>query len=183
VLIVPSLHSLRRWFENNQQNISFTIMALLPTIGANIVDGMDVEGLTTDLQEKSRAARISRTPDRSPQATSPTSATRLHLHEQDSRSDMGSSVFSSALDEGFSMTSSVNLGDSQRSWVRELSADSRSSRPESHGGGGEHSDSPETSSLENSVIESTGNSSAVRDSLCSVVSVTDFAKAAIGHFK
>jgi peroxin-3 len=100
--------SLRRWFENNQQNVSFTVMALLPTIGEHIIDGMDVEGLTNDLQEKTRASRFSRnsspaSPESQPPKHAPTDA--------DARSDMESSIVSSVPE------ANTTLGDSTQSWV------------------------------------------------------------------
>ena len=100
--------SLRKWFENNQQNVSFTIMALLPTIGEHIIEGMDVEGLTNDLQEKSRASRLvrnSRPESPESQPPKPTPA------DTDARSDMESSIISSAPEVG------TTLGDSTQSWV------------------------------------------------------------------
>lgn len=118
-------------------------MALLPTIGEHIVEGMDVEGLTNDLQEKSRAARLSRTTSRpgSPDV-------RQQLLDQDGRSDMGSSVVSS-IPEDSSLLASTNMGDSTRSWVNEFSA--TSSQVEG---------SPNPSSLGNSLVDSgTGASS------------------------
>lgn len=102
------MDSLRRWFENNQQNVSFTVMALLPTVGEHIIEGMDVEGLTNDLQEKSRASRLARnsrpiTPESQPPKHAPT--------DTDARSDMGSSTISSVPEVG------TTLGDSTQSWV------------------------------------------------------------------
>jgi peroxin-3 len=116
--------SLRRWFENNQQNISFTIMALLPTIGEHIIEGMDVEGLTNELQEKSRASKLARSsrtmsPDRRPPQHTPP--------DTDAGSDMGSSIISSVPDVG------TTLGDSTQSWVDGFSL--RSSRENLNGEG------------------------------------------------
>jgi len=106
------LGSLKKWFENNQQNVSFTIMALLPTIGEHIIEGMDVEGLTNDLQEKSRASRLVRdsrpeSPENQPPKSTPA--------DTDARSDMESSIISSAPEVG------TTLGDSTQSWVDGLS--------------------------------------------------------------
>lgn len=120
-------------------------MALLPTIGEHIVEGMDVEGLTKDLQEKSRVARLSRTFSR---PGSPDVRPQQQLLDHDSRSDMGSSVVSSIPEDSPSIAS-TNLGDSTRSWVDEFSSAS------SHIEG-----SPDPSSLGNSLTDSgTGGSS------------------------
>ena len=118
--------SLRKWFENNQQNVSFTVMALLPTIGEHIIEGMDVEGLTNDLQEKSRASRLVRNsrPD-SPESQPPKSTPA----DTDARSDVESSIISSAPEVG------TTLGDSTQSWVDGFSLGS--SRENLGGEGGE----------------------------------------------
>ena len=134
--------SLRRWFENNQQNVSFTIMALLPTIGEHIIEGMDVEGLTNDLQEKSRASKHVRnsrpiSPESQPPGSTPA--------DTDARSDMGSSIISSAPDVG------TTLGNSTQSWVDGFSL--RSSRENSHGVG------EPSNSLGASIIESVATTS------------------------
>ena len=115
------VRSLKRWFQNNQQNVSFTIMALLPTIEEHIIEGMDVEGLTNDLQEKTRASRLSR--NSSP--VSPESQPPKHgLTDADARSDMESSIISSVPE------ASTTLGDSTQSWVDGFSL--RSSRENSN---------------------------------------------------
>lgn len=118
-------------------------MALLPTIGEHIVEGMDVEGLTNDLQEKSRAARLSRTSRPSSPDGSPV------RQDHDSRSDMGSSVISS-IPEDSSVLASTSLGESTRSWVQDFSATSRNNVVES---------SPDPSALAYSSTESAPGSS------------------------
>ena len=87
-------------------------MALLPTIGEHIIEGMDVEGLTNDLQEKSRASRLVRNSrPESPESQLPKSIPA----DTDARSDMESSIISSAPEVG------TTLGDSTQSWVDGLS--------------------------------------------------------------
>jgi peroxin-3 len=137
--------SLRRWFENNQQNVSFTIMALLPTVGERIIEGMDVEGLTNDLQEKSRASRLARnsglmSPESQPPKYTPT--------DTDARSDMGSSTISSVQEVG------TTLGDSTQSWVDGYSL--RSSR-ENFNGEAEPSNSLGASMIESIATTSTSS--------------------------
>ena len=135
--------SLRKWFENNQQNISFTIMALLPTIGEHIIEGMDVEGLTNELQEKSRASKLAR----SSRPMSPESRLPQHTPaDTDAGSDMGSSITSSAPDVG------TTLGDSTQSWVDGFSL--RSSRENLNGEGAP------LNSVRSSMIESVVTTSA-----------------------
>lgn len=127
---------MRRWFENNQQNISFTVMALLPTIGEHIIEGMDVEGLTNELQEKTRASKLLQnsrpiSPESQPRSQTPA--------DTDARSDMESSIVSSV--PGVSTT----LGDSTQSWVDGFSL--RSSRENLSGEG-------DPNSVRSSMIES-----------------------------
>lgn len=43
--------SLRRRFQQNQQDCTFHIEALLPTLATNILEGLDVEGITFQLQQ------------------------------------------------------------------------------------------------------------------------------------
>jgi len=133
--------SLRRWFENNQQNVSFTIMALLPTIGEHIIEGMDVEGLTNDLQERSRASKLVR----NSRPVSPESQPPKHTPaDTDTRSDVESSIISSAPEVG------TTLGDSTQSWVDGFSL--RSSMENLNGEGGL------SNSLGASMIESVATS-------------------------
>lgn len=44
--------SLRRRFEQNQEDATYTIMALLPTLSSDIIDTFPVEALTQELQAK-----------------------------------------------------------------------------------------------------------------------------------
>lgn len=53
------LDSLRRRFEQNQADCTFTVLALLPTAAENILDTLPVEELTQELQKK-RAERLAR---------------------------------------------------------------------------------------------------------------------------
>lgn len=53
------LSSLRRRFEQNQTDCTFTVLALLPTATENILKALPVEELTNELQQK-RAARLSK---------------------------------------------------------------------------------------------------------------------------
>lgn len=87
--------SLRRRFDQNLQDVSFTIMALLPTLAAHVLEGMDVESVTQELQSHSRTARAQAEPD-TPTATSGFSVIESQPEPQpppstsDARSDSGS---------------------------------------------------------------------------------------------
>ena len=54
--------SMRKRFQQNRQDISFTIMTYLPLLSKHILDEMDVEALTAELQSLSRAAKAPRIP-------------------------------------------------------------------------------------------------------------------------
>ncbi|EKV12948.1 Peroxin 3 [Penicillium digitatum] len=51
--------NLRRRFEQNQSDCTYTVLALLPTATENIIDALPVEELTKELQQK-RAERLAR---------------------------------------------------------------------------------------------------------------------------
>lgn len=156
-----STYSLRRRFEQNQQDISFTVMALLPTLGTNILEGMDVEGVTHELQTQSR----------SPRATSEASEVQVVLpqpsqsgpppQENDTRSENGSvSVISSTGQE----SAPSDLAASSNSWVDQFSLSSSQvtpDQPPSSTSSNTQSDSPKSqvgTELSDSVVT---NSSAV----------------------
>lgn len=46
------LSSLRRRFQQNQEDCTFTVLALLPTATDNIIEALPVETITHDLQQK-----------------------------------------------------------------------------------------------------------------------------------
>lgn len=52
--IAPLSCSLRRRFVQNQEDCTFTLLALLPTLSAEILTELDVERLTHELQQLSR---------------------------------------------------------------------------------------------------------------------------------
>jgi len=52
-------NSLRRRFEQNQTDCTYTVLALLPTATEHIVEALPVEDLTKELQKK-RAERLAR---------------------------------------------------------------------------------------------------------------------------
>jgi peroxin-3 len=53
---------MRKRFQQNRQDISFTIMTYMPLFSKHILNEMDVEALTTELQSLSRAAKAPRIP-------------------------------------------------------------------------------------------------------------------------
>lgn len=53
------INSLRRRFEQNQTDCTYTVLALLPTATENVIEALPVEELTKELQKK-RAERLAR---------------------------------------------------------------------------------------------------------------------------
>ncbi|KAF8153378.1 Peroxin-3-domain-containing protein [Crassisporium funariophilum] len=88
--------SLRRRFLQTQEDVSYTILALLPTLSEQILEQMDVEALTQELQTRSRARRqqISPHPQQLQFQRPPSSlASSIDLvQEQDTRSDVDSAL-------------------------------------------------------------------------------------------
>ncbi|KAI0315789.1 Peroxin-3 [Amylostereum chailletii] len=123
--------NVRKRFQQNLQDISFTTMAHLPILAENVLTDMDVEALTAELQSLLKASREKRVsasehlelpthPHNPPSEASLASSVEF-VHEGDAVSDNGSvSVLSySALEEAPSP-----LTDSQSSWVGEFSQSS-----------------------------------------------------------
>lgn len=83
--------SLRRRFQSTHDDVCFTVMALIPTLASQVLEDMDVEALTNELQSVSRASR-SRTlqpslnKPRSPSTSGMSSVSDVH-------SDPGSGSF------------------------------------------------------------------------------------------
>jgi peroxin-3 len=78
------LSSLRRRFEQNQADCTFTVLALLPTATENILEALPVEELTQELQKK-RAERLARLSG-SDVLTSEPSSTAPSVSEEDGKS-------------------------------------------------------------------------------------------------
>jgi len=122
-------YSLRRRFQQNKEDVSYTILALIPTLSEQILEEMDVEGLTLELQTKSRASKSAKTPLSSseiPRPRPPPSESSLTssvdvVQEQDARSDaesvahsVSSTSYSGQDDASLSIP---NFGESSQSWV------------------------------------------------------------------
>ncbi|KAK3333665.1 Peroxin-3 [Cercophora scortea] len=75
--------NLRRRFEQNQEDCTFTVLALLPTATTNILDAMNTEKITYEIQQMkgSAAARA-----RSIGSTSPPSLSETNATDDDGRS-------------------------------------------------------------------------------------------------
>lgn len=155
--------SLRRRFDQNQQDISFTVMALLPALGAHILQDMDVEGVTQELQSFSKAPRerIEPTHAAPPSESSITSSAENNRSpDADMRSENGSiSVISS--NDGAPTDLSASAG----SWVDQFSMPSAQVSPLSAESTGDRapSTSPKSSvgaELSDSILTTSSMSSA-----------------------
>jgi len=88
-------------------------MALMPTLGKQILEELNVEDVTHELQMKSKAPRTPSEPRPPPSESSV--ASNDPLHELDSRSDMESASASSFSYQGEGGESS-NIEESSQSW-------------------------------------------------------------------
>jgi peroxin-3 len=91
--------SLRRRFQQTQEDVSYTALALLPTLGDQILEYMDVEAITKELQNRSKA----RNARHHSQVSSSITSSIDVVQEHDVRSDCGSiapSVASTGLSFG-----------------------------------------------------------------------------------
>lgn len=79
-----TLASLRRRFEQNQTDCTYTVLALLPTATENVIEALPVEELTKELQKK-RAERLARL-NAGETAGSDMTSVATSVHEDDQRS-------------------------------------------------------------------------------------------------
>lgn len=84
--------SLKRRFEQTQEDVSYTILALIQTLSDQILEQMDVEGLTQELQSRSRARQASKRQISRPPSSLASSIDIVHQHE--TSSDAGSAAAS-----------------------------------------------------------------------------------------
>ncbi|TDL27835.1 hypothetical protein BD410DRAFT_781743 [Rickenella mellea] len=113
--------NLRRRFQQNQEDISYIIMSLLPSLSNHVLEEMDVEGLILQLQSKAKAKKRAETPEPPPSDSSLASSVEL-LQGHDARSDGGSmSVVSTSGVEDDTRSSHIEASASSQSWVDEFS--------------------------------------------------------------
>lgn len=74
--------SLRRRFEQNQEDCTFTVLALLPTATSNVITALNTEQITYEIQQIKSSARSLK----GIQTTSPPSIADTTLTEDDSKS-------------------------------------------------------------------------------------------------
>jgi hypothetical protein len=121
---IPS--SLRRRFQQTQEDVSYTISALIPTLSEQVLDQMDIETLTQELQNRSKARNAAKLQLQAESSSLASSVVDL-VHEQDARSDVESAAShtSTSFDE---VNASSSMSHSAlQSWVE--SSGSRSPAP------------------------------------------------------
>lgn len=77
--------SLRRRFEQNQEDCTFTVLALLPTATTNILEAMNTEKITYDIQQM-KGSTVTTKSVKSIGSTSPPSTTDANTVDEDGRS-------------------------------------------------------------------------------------------------
>ncbi|KAG1749450.1 Peroxin-3-domain-containing protein [Suillus lakei] len=114
--------ALRRRFQSTHNDACFTIMALVPTLAEQILEEMDVESLTNELQSLSRTSRPrSRFQQQESHSESEVSSA------SDVHSDAGSASLSSC--SGIDGETSSNMAASTGSWVDHFSSSSSHRSP------------------------------------------------------
>lgn len=100
-------------------------MALLPTLGRHILEGMDVEGVTCELQSYSKSAKVSSSESQTPVAASESSlASSVELVSQPQHPDRSEnssfSMLQSVQENG--VPTPTDLSTSSASWVDQFSS-------------------------------------------------------------
>ncbi|KAG5636030.1 hypothetical protein H0H81_009330 [Sphagnurus paluster] len=119
--------SLHNRFNKNQEDASFIILGLMQMLSEQISSGMDVEGLTVELQARSKARHAARTSQIRPPSSLASSVDMLQ--EQDTRSDTGSAVISVASTSYHEATTSDMSTSGLQSWVETPGETGPSSEP------------------------------------------------------
>jgi peroxin-3 len=83
--LLTRCHSLRRRFEQNQEDCTFTVLALLPTATTNILEAMNTEKITYDIQQMKGSIATTKSV-KSIGSTSPPSTTDANTVDEDGRS-------------------------------------------------------------------------------------------------
>ncbi|KAI6122120.1 Peroxin-3 [Pisolithus thermaeus] len=140
--------SLRRRFQSTHDDTCFTIMALIPTLAAQILEEMDVESLTNELQSLS-ASSVARSPSQLlPSQAHDVQSVAETSSISDAQSEAGSMSLSSYSGSGYDVERASGVGSA--SWVEHMSASGTSQAPHAFL-------SPPESQLSDSIL-STGSS-------------------------
>ncbi|KAG6849146.1 hypothetical protein H0H93_010935 [Arthromyces matolae] len=104
--------NLSRRFKQTQDNVSYTVLALIQTLSEQVFREMDVEGLTAELQNRSKARHANR--HRLERPPSSLASSIDVIHDQETRSDTAS-VIGSVASTSYGVASTSNLSTS--SWA------------------------------------------------------------------
>ncbi|KAL4067482.1 Peroxin-3-domain-containing protein [Scleroderma yunnanense] len=118
--------SLRRRFQATHDDACYTIMALIPTLATQILEEMDVESLTNELQSLSGASGP-RSPSRPPPPSQYLQSASETSSVSDAQSEAGSISLSSYSGSGHEGERTSGLGSG--SWVERMSTSESSQAP------------------------------------------------------
>ncbi|KAL4072325.1 Peroxin-3 [Scleroderma citrinum] len=118
--------SLRRRFQATHDDACYTIMALIPTLATQILEEMDVESLTNELQSLSGASGP-RSPSRPPPPSQYLQSASETSSVSDAQSEAGSMSLSSYSGSGHEGERTSGLGSG--SWVERMSTSESSQAP------------------------------------------------------
>ncbi|GJE93441.1 peroxin-3 domain-containing protein [Phanerochaete sordida] len=151
--------SIYRRFTQNEQDIQFTIMTMLPTLHEQILEGMDVEAITAELQEMVRRKHAVEAVEAAPAEQASPELSTSSTSPTDARSENGSvSVISSVQDDA---STASGLGASTTSWVDNMSTGQASHAHDPSGSGSQRNSSPESSHIGTDMSESFISNSSV----------------------
>ncbi|PFH46414.1 hypothetical protein AMATHDRAFT_155140 [Amanita thiersii Skay4041] len=167
--------NLKRRFQTTQDDVSYTVLALLPTLAEQVMEGMDVESLTQELQSRSKA----RTNEGlQPRHRTSLSSSVVHVaHDVENRSDAGSTAPSMASSSLLDTPSQDDTSSGLNSWV-ETAASVHSPDPSSSHEGPSSLLEPLTASVlsmatTTNTESSVGNESRLSDSVTSLSAASD----------
>ncbi|KIJ28565.1 hypothetical protein M422DRAFT_235620 [Sphaerobolus stellatus SS14] len=116
--------NLRRRFQQNQEDCSYTILALVPTLGDRILEEMNVESVTHELQMQSKAAKA-RLQGSSAVSDANTSSLSLNTEHPSVTSSMELTMPTSGRRDT-DASQYDHLAESAQSWVEQFTADNSS---------------------------------------------------------
>ncbi|KAF8624723.1 hypothetical protein AX17_007054 [Amanita inopinata Kibby_2008] len=189
--------NLRRRFQTAQDDVSYTVLALLPTLADQIMQGMDVESVTQELQSRSKARtsglhllhqnvqhpqqnREDNSTQQREQHTSLESSVVDVARDSETHSDTGSTAPSIGSTLFIEASSREERGSGTSSWI-EASTSARSPAPSSPKDEGTTSHNAHEYKLSDSVLtvattsteSSLGNDSRLSESVTSMSAASD----------
>ncbi|KAG6832768.1 hypothetical protein H0H87_000421 [Tephrocybe sp. NHM501043] len=128
--------NLKRRFKQTQENVSYTVLALIATLSDQVLSEMDVEGLTLELQNRSKARHANKQRLERPPSSLASSIDVVQDHDTRSEADSAViSVASTSYDAAAASTSDISTSGLQ-SWVDSSGTPAPLASEELQGGGG-----------------------------------------------